>query len=397
VNDADCALPHGAVLLHIGPYKTGTTAIQSALHQHRDDLRDHDVLYPGTARRQVRPVFGLTGTAMPGVREVPPEAWDRLVDEVIETAPARTVLSSEDLVRASSANLDRIVSDFGRDHVHVLMVARPLHRLLPSAWQQRVKSINEARGYDEWLREVLDPDRAGESAKTFWRNQSTAYLITEWIRVIPPEQVTVVVADPSDRGQLRAVVEEMLGLPAGLLTEGPQANTSLTWERVELYRLVNRVFKDRGWDLRSQRRLLHDGMLRTLRNLPVGRETPLPSLFPWAVERVAELGAEQADQIAASGVNVVGDLAWLRMSSEPGVTDAPTGEPTTIPVATAARALEGLIGAIVEPSRGPRRRRKRGAIATSRRAGTPVPTAPTRALVGELARRLSPRRARRSS
>ena len=52
------ALPDGAVLLHIGPYKTGTTAIQVSLHQHRADLAAHGVLYPGTSTRQRRRELG---------------------------------------------------------------------------------------------------------------------------------------------------------------------------------------------------------------------------------------------------------------------------------------------------------------------------------------------------
>ena len=31
-------LPDRAVLVHIGPYKTGTTAIQTSLHEHRGEL-----------------------------------------------------------------------------------------------------------------------------------------------------------------------------------------------------------------------------------------------------------------------------------------------------------------------------------------------------------------------
>jgi hypothetical protein len=33
-------LPERAVLVHIGPYKTGTTAIQSSLHEHRAELTE---------------------------------------------------------------------------------------------------------------------------------------------------------------------------------------------------------------------------------------------------------------------------------------------------------------------------------------------------------------------
>lgn len=392
MSNADLELPAGAVLLHIGPYKTGTTAIQSALHQHRDDLRAHDVLYPGTARRQVRPVFAVTGRTLPGIPAVPMAEWDELVDEVRRHAAGRTVISSEDLVRATPEHVDRIVSDFGREHLHVVMVARPLDRLLPSAWQQRVKSINETRGYDEWLREVLDPARSGESARTFWRNQGTAELVAAWTRVLPAGQVTVVVADPADRAQLRTVLESMLGLSAGLLTEGPQANTSLSWERVELYRRVNGLFKEHDWDAQWQRRVLHGGMLRALRETPDTGETPIPSLAPWAAERVAELAAAQVAALETSGARVVGDPDWLRV--ETGADDARPVEPATIPIDSVTAAVEGIIEAMAEERR--RGRRGRG----KRKAAAPAPgldSVGSRVLLHELGGRIRRRATRRTS
>ena len=43
-------LPAGAGLLHVGPHKTGSTALQGALHQAREELAAQGVLY--LSRRQ---------------------------------------------------------------------------------------------------------------------------------------------------------------------------------------------------------------------------------------------------------------------------------------------------------------------------------------------------------
>ena len=40
-------LEPGTRLLHIGPHKTGTTAIQGALHLARERLAGERVVYPG--------------------------------------------------------------------------------------------------------------------------------------------------------------------------------------------------------------------------------------------------------------------------------------------------------------------------------------------------------------
>ncbi|MEZ5191704.1 MAG: hypothetical protein R2734_03745 [Nocardioides sp.] len=48
-------LPVGSRLVHIGPHKTGSTAIQSALHDVRDRLAEYDVHYAGSRRRPAGP------------------------------------------------------------------------------------------------------------------------------------------------------------------------------------------------------------------------------------------------------------------------------------------------------------------------------------------------------
>src|SRR3954452_18643281 len=88
-------LPERAVLVHIGPYKTGTTAIQSSLHEHRERLVAQGVTYPGRYHRQMRPSWGLLGRSRVGEADVPEDEWDDLVDEV-RSAPGRVVISSED-------------------------------------------------------------------------------------------------------------------------------------------------------------------------------------------------------------------------------------------------------------------------------------------------------------
>ena len=47
VPESSAAIPERALLLHIGPHKTGTTAIQGLLAAARDDLAAHGVTYPG--------------------------------------------------------------------------------------------------------------------------------------------------------------------------------------------------------------------------------------------------------------------------------------------------------------------------------------------------------------
>ena len=43
MSPAGSPIPEGARLVHIGPHKTGSTAIQVALHSARDRLGEHGV------------------------------------------------------------------------------------------------------------------------------------------------------------------------------------------------------------------------------------------------------------------------------------------------------------------------------------------------------------------
>lgn len=58
------ALPAGTRLLHIGPHKTGTTAIQGALFAAKDMLPEHGVEFPATSRHPMEAALA----ASPGPR-----------------------------------------------------------------------------------------------------------------------------------------------------------------------------------------------------------------------------------------------------------------------------------------------------------------------------------------
>jgi hypothetical protein len=334
------------VLLHVGPYKTGTTALQASFEQHRDDLRDLGVLYPGTQRRHARPVFALLGHALPGMPDVPEQEWVDLADDVRRATDVRVVLSSEDFASLAPEQAARAVDDLGRDRVHMLMVARNLSALLPSAWQERVKSVNETRSYDEFLTEVLAETPDGPTAAVFWRHHSLAALIRLWTDVVPPERVTVVVADESDHAQLRRVCEQLLGLPEHLLADGPAGNPSLSWNRAELYRALNRAAAAHGWDERRYRRLVYRGLLGGLAAAePAHDESGIPPLAAWAAGRVAELSEGRVREVVDSGVRVVGDLSHL-LAPATGDGSAEPDAPASVSIEAAVGGLEALVDAL---------------------------------------------------
>ena len=76
-------LEPGTRLLHVGPHKTGTTAIQGALHLARERLAAEGVVYPGRGRQPLWPILAVTGQpALLGGPRPEISYWDNLVREV---------------------------------------------------------------------------------------------------------------------------------------------------------------------------------------------------------------------------------------------------------------------------------------------------------------------------
>jgi hypothetical protein len=336
------AVPPGGVLVHIGPPKTGTTSLQVALARERPRLPEHGVLYPGLRQRHRREGEALLQRNRTDGKKSPASAWDDLVREVRAAPLARVCISSENLARARPEHVRRIVSDLGSDRVHMVVVARRLDRLLPSAWQQRVKGVAETLTYGDWLTEVLEERPNSAAARTFWRHHRLSETLREWLEQLPPERIMVVVGDESDRTGLLRVFEQLLGLPAGILVgDGSgSSNTSLTHERAELLRRLTVALGDRGTS--EQRAEAGRTVLRVLLEVPrTEHEHSLPGLPPWAVTKVAEASLAQVEAIHSSGVRVAGDPAVLLVSSG-GPASALGPDPDVVPLDVAARALSAL-------------------------------------------------------
>jgi hypothetical protein len=122
-------LEAGARLLHIGPPKIGTTAVQEAFHLAREQLAAHGVVYPGQRRQPLQAVLAVTGQPallgepLPGIIH-----WARLVHEVCVADGQRVVLSSEFFAGADDSAACRVLADLGGPRVHVVVTLRPSHQ-----------------------------------------------------------------------------------------------------------------------------------------------------------------------------------------------------------------------------------------------------------------------------
>lgn len=352
-------LPPRARLLHIGIPKTGTTALQQAAAAQREVLLSHGVRYPGQRGNHREPVAALMqrhlgwrrGGSTPGRRE-----WQALLAEIEADPDRRILLSHEFAAEADDATVRRFRDELG-PRLHVVVTLRPLAALLPSAWQQHVKS-GYRRPFDAWLRRVLADPPDLSTTPAFHRRNDQSAIVARWAAVVGPERVTVVVGDKARPRLLTDAFEDLLGLPRGLLhgavEGGMRANRSLSAPEAELLRRVNAVIAGQEVDWRDYRALVRLGAVARLleRRTPAAGEARL-SLPEWASARAAELGRAHAEAIGRAGVAVIGDLAALGEGAGPadGPAQRPPAEgggapgPVQVPLDAAAELVAGMLSA----------------------------------------------------
>ena len=318
-------VPPGTVLLHIGPQKTGSTAIQDAFKVASDELEGQGVLY--ATRGRPRP--------------------DVVEDRTPGSRAERVLVSNDDFSRAKPELIPKILADLGgRDRVRVVVVARRLDLYLPSQWQERVKAGDE-RPYDEWLRVVLDrtSDERSWDRWNVWRSHDLRLLVGRWGHHIDRDRISVVMLDEADRQQLPSAFERMLDLSDGTIRPvSSRINRGLTWGECEMLRGINEAFSERGWPQDVRRRFIRRQILRDLRARtppPGPKSPPLPD---WAASTIRELSEERIAWLAGSGADLIGDLDLLRLPDDVATVPDPFPDPQ-IPRQAVGEAVTALIAA----------------------------------------------------
>lgn len=343
------------MVLHIGVHKTGTTAVQTALANSRDILGTWNVRYPGRlmAHREVassvmeRPLGWRTDGAKPPKSGL----WSQTVAEAHDFR-GTTVISSEFFAESSVEVVDRIVGDVGADRLEVVVTLRNLGRILPSAWQQNLKSGFETP-YLPWIRRMLFQDDDATRNTIFWRRHRHDELVERWVAAVGAERVTVVVVDDRVREGIFHHFEDLLDLPRDTLFDrrGEVSNRSMTLAEAAFLRRLNvAVGGAAGWRAYPNRvqALMVKGLVEGRSPLPDEARLSTPQ---WALDRAAEIADEMVTRIEATGVRILGDPAVLRerMTGPEETTD----DSVDLPVDAAISALMGALDASREEAAAP--------------------------------------------
>lgn len=344
--DAVEPFPAGSRVFHIGPPKTGTTALQASMWRARDALLEQGVRYAGGQQHAAVVARAVTGhkTITGNRKEVPSiRWWHALLRELERAQEPRVVYSSEALAEADDDAIRRIAKDVGPG-LQVLITLRPIDAILPSQWQQSIQSGTEFT-FDEWLRRMVGgPERAERNPRAY-RVFRQGELASRWAAVVGRERVTVIVLDRGDPEFLFRSAESLLALRPGTLQPvDDQANRSLSFAEAEVIRQMNVQARAAGLGDGARSALITTGAAAAVKRGPAADGSGKVRLPAWAQARAVELGEATHAALLASGIRILGDPATLVPAApEPGAVDERHGEgPILVDAETAATIAMGV-------------------------------------------------------
>ena len=312
-------LPDGTRLLHIGPHKTGTTALQIALAKHSTELLAQGVRYlsEGPRVNANYAAFALEGRTSRKVEDSLPISlahWESLKRNAARAQERIVVMSGEEFCVLSKENIAKVVEGFGRERIRILVTLRPLGSILGSQWQQYVQAGKMLKTFEEWLHEVLDsPENPTTLGVSFWLRHRHDKLISRWAEAIGSDKISVIILDDQHHDALPRSFEELVGVRSGTLSlEERTVNRSLTAQETEAIRSFYQLMDLQGYTgIPDHIRYMMspaEYLKRNRRPLPEEHKILLPS---WAAERARKISEEMVGNIKTLNVQIIGNIENL--------------------------------------------------------------------------------------
>jgi len=315
---SDLLLPPGTRLLHIGPHKTGTTALQVAMAKARREMETQGVRYLWGGVRQTNANLAAQAVGRRPSRKfsteiaVPYWHWENLMQKVHSSEEDRVVISGEEFCNVQDEAIRQVIQELGANKTRVLITLRPLEKILSSQWQQYIQFGAVTRTFEEWLEEVFAAKPPNRQIEEFWIRHRHDQLLERWGRGVGHNQVIVIALDPNDHGLLFRSVEALVGLKQGtLVDDGRLINRSITAPEAEAIRAMYARLQSLGLgDLsRHIRYMVSPSELIKRDRTPANEEKIV--LPRWALERAREVSAEMVRNITASGAHIIGNIDAL--------------------------------------------------------------------------------------
>lgn len=189
------------IFLHVGPFKTGSTAIQSTLLQNDERLlRDHGILVPRAGRNLRNDAHHNLAWELKDRAQFRPECggWAEVAEELASVD--RAVISSE--VLCDCKTLSRAVQNLERlGHVvRVVFVFRHQLSLINSSYTQQVKSFRLNDTFSEFFPGAMSSKRYvyAEYYREVLKAAKTAPLVLDFGRGLLGDFLALLGLTPDD-------------------------------------------------------------------------------------------------------------------------------------------------------------------------------------------------------
>jgi hypothetical protein len=334
------------VFLHIGEPKTGSTFLQQVIWRNRAALAAQGVVLPGHHPQD----HFRASQDLRGLKKLPSDPagswtgeWDILARQS-KQAPRAAVISHELFSAADDEHVRQAVSSLEPAEVHLVLTARDMASLLPAEWQESIKHRN-ARGWEDWLADVIDRESVSPDRRQwwFWRVHDTLQILQIWSQYVPADRIHVMTTP-----QRGASPDLLWRRFAGLLEIDPdsvdisraRANASLGLTETEFLRRLNAELSGEVPDW-FYMWVVKEGIAHTtLAARPAGQRLVLPpDRYAWARQFAEALIAG----LGEAGYDLVGDAGELRPPELTGVAVSPADQPETEILGAAIEATAALV------------------------------------------------------
>jgi hypothetical protein len=235
--------------LHIGPPKTGTTAIQAAATNAKGQLlaqENIEYLADENKPHAFHATLDLINSETLNARDArrirsKVGSWQGLKSMMLRSDANAFFISSEALAAFSLEHIGKFRSEIGPMRIHLILTFRPLLELMPSQWQQWVR-IGEERELGQFIDETIQ-EYEQSPPSYFWNTHDTARVAKRWIEGLSPDHVSLIVVDRVQPELILRHFEQVLGIHVPLLELAESSNPSLSLEEAYFLQEVNRYQK----------------------------------------------------------------------------------------------------------------------------------------------------------
>jgi hypothetical protein len=331
------------VYLHIGSPKTGTTYLQGSMWANRAALRADGVLLPGKSRSFVTNAVSDLLKWRPSKGALPP-AWQRLVEDVDAWSGRSVVLSHEHLHKATARQFQALADSFPGARIEVVLTTRDLARSVPAQWQSSVRQRHTwtLGEYADAVSAVAPAEALTGAAEHFWRRQDSSGIVARFVDRVGLDQVRIVTVPASggDPDELWWRFARACDLSRETTRPGAVSHESLGAASAEVMRRLNGSPAVEALTLAQYKKSINHVLSRHALAPRRGQEPGL--VLPEQHRDWAERAAERMiEELAATGVEVIGDLADLR----PRPSSKPYVDPALLPPEQLLEAaLDGMGG-----------------------------------------------------